>query len=263
MVLVLCVSANFAQTEITIKKKSSMKIPGLPEMPKMPAGMKNPLDDMNNRTSTVYIKGARMRSDMAVKDYSGKKDLILTTIVQCDKKRRVQFSSKKNKYYVEPLAAPTSASVKNSTKGGYVTVTGSVTDTGERAKLLGYDVRHLKEVITFTPSKNACMKETMQIEIEGWYADIPEFSCPIQRNMQEFKMDRNCFDDVDFQMKGSITGIPLKEIKKMTMQGMTIITEEEATEILKTPLADSLFEPPANYKAANTLKEVEDDSPDN
>ena len=203
-----------------------------------------------------------MRSDMSVKDYSGKKDLIQTTIVQCDKQRRVQFNSKKNKYYVEPIAGPTSKNTKNSTKGGYVSVNGSVTDTGEKAKLFGYDARHLKESITFTPSKNACMKETMQIEIEGWYADIPEFSCPIQRNMQEFKMDKNCFDDVDFQMKGGITGIPLKEIKTITTKGMSIIMEEEAVEILKTPLSDALFEPPTNYKAANTLKEVEDDSPD-
>ena len=188
--------------------------------------------------------------------------MIQTTIVQCDKQRRVQFNSKKNKYYVEPIAGPTSKNTKNSTKGGYVSVNGSVTDTGEKAKLFGYDARHLKESITFTPSKNACMKETMQIEIEGWYADIPEFSCPIQRNMQEFKMDKNCFDDVDFQMKGGITGIPLKEIKTITTKGMSIIMEEEAVEILKTPLSDALFEPPTNYKAANTLKEVEDDSPD-
>ena len=265
MFLVFCMSANFAQTQLTIKKKSSMKIAGLPEMPKMPAGTANPMDSMNNRKSTVYIKGSRMRSDLAVKDYSTKKDLIMSTIVQCDKQRQIQFNSKKKKYFVDPIAAPASKTTKNSTKGGYVTVTvtGSVTDTGERAKLFGYDARHLKQTITFTPSKNACMKDAMQIEMEGWYADIPEFSCPIQRNMSEFKMDKNCFDDVDFQIKGSITGVPLKEIKKMTTQGMTIIMEEEATEILKTPLADSLFDPPTDYKAANTLKEVEDDSPDN
>jgi hypothetical protein len=39
--------------------------------------------------------------------------------------------------------------------------------------------------------------------------------------------------------------------------------EEEVTEILKTPLADSLFEPPTDYKAANRLKGVEDNSTDN
>jgi hypothetical protein len=261
VLLMLNLTAS-AQTNLTIKKKSSMKFPGMPEMPKMPPEMKNPMDAMENRKSTVYIKGSRMRTDMPFNQYDGKTPMTQTTIFQCDKQRMITFSNKKKKYYVDSTIAPTSATTKNSQKGDYVTVTGSVTDTGERAKLFGYDARHLKETITFTPSKNACMKDKMQIEIEGWYADVPEFSCPIKRNMSEFKMDKNCFDDVDFQMKGSITGIALKEIKKITMQGNTIIMEEEVVEILKTPLADSLFEPPTDYKAANTLKEVEDDSTD-
>ncbi|NJM53469.1 MAG: DUF4412 domain-containing protein [Blastocatellia bacterium] len=181
--LVLFVSANLAQTELTIKKKSSMKIPGMESLPPMPAGMSNPMDAMNNRKSTVYIKGARMRTDMSVKSGGGKGPMVLTTIVQCDQKRQIQFNSKKKKYYQESLNAPTSATVKNAKKGGYVTITESVTNTGERAKLFGYDVKHLKETITFTPSKNACLKEKMQIEIEGWYADVPEFSCPMKRNL--------------------------------------------------------------------------------
>lgn len=262
IVLIFCGSANFAQTELTIKKKSSMKIPGMPAMPQMPAGMPNPMESMENRKSTVYIKGPRMRTEINAPSPDGKGPMIFTTIVQCDKQRRVVFTNKKKKYFLESTTALTSASVKNSSKGGFVTVSGSVTDTGERAKLFGYDARHLKESITFTPSKNACLKETMQIETEGWYADIPEFSCPLKREPREFQMDKNCFDAVDFQMKGGITGIPLKEVKKITRQGMTMVLEEEAVEILKTPIADSLFEPPTNYKAANTLKEVEDDSAD-
>lgn len=265
IITIFCVSTGFAQTELTIKKKSSIKIPGMESMPQMPAGMANPMDSLNNRKSTVYIKGARMRNDMKYdqqKKFGGKESVTQTIITQCDKQRVLQFNSKKKKYYQEPIAGQTSATVKNAKKGGYVTITGSVTDTGERAKLFGYDARHLKETITFTPSKDACLKEKMQVEIEGWYADIPEYSCPMKRNMREFQMENNCFDDIDFQMKGAITGIPLKEIKKITTNGMTMVLEEEATEILKTPIADALFEPPVNYKAANTLKEVEDDSPD-
>ena len=261
LALFVCVSAASAQTQLTIRKKSSMKIPGM-EMPEMPAGVPNPMESMENRKSTVYIKGPRMRTDMSFKMHDGKAPMIQSTIVQCDKQRNISFSNKKKKYYADSLAAPTSTAVKNSKKGGYVTVTGSVIDTGERAKLFGYDARHLKETITFTPSKNACMKDSMKIETEGWYADIPEFSCPIKRNMSEFRMDSNCFDDVDFQIKGSITGVALKETRKITTQDMVMIMEDETTEVLKNPLSDALFEPPANYTAANTLKEVEDDSPD-
>lgn len=261
--LMFCVSAGFAQTEITIKKKTSFKIPGMPAMPAgMPAGTENPFEP---RTSTVYIKGGNMRTDMPYKlpkKTGGKETVTQTMIMQCGKQRMVTYNSKKKKYYVESMAGETAANTKNSKKGGYVTITGSVTDTGERAKLFGYEARHLKQNFTMTPSKDACQKETMQIEIEGWYADIPEFSCPIKRKPSEFKMDNNCFDDVDFQIKGTVTGVPLKEVKKITMQGMTISIEEETVELTKNALSDALFEPPANYKAANTLKEVEDDSPD-
>jgi hypothetical protein len=111
-----------------------------------------------------------------------------------------------------------------------------------------------------TPSKDACMKETMQYEVEGWYADYDEFLCPITRPNQEYQTDKNCFDDFEFQTKGGIAGIALKETKKIMMQGQAIIIEEEAVEILKTPLADSLFEPPTDYKTANTLKKIENNS---
>jgi hypothetical protein len=250
-----------AQTNLTIKKKSSMKFPGMPEMPKIP-GMKNPMDAMENRKSTVYIKGSRMRNDMIVDQQDGKAPTIFTTINQTDKKQMISYSSKEKKYYVTSIIPPTSANTKNSQKGGVVTVTGSVTDTGERAKLFGFNARHLKETITMTPSKGACMKEKIQYEVEGWYADYDEFLCPITRPKQEYQTDTNCFDDFDFQTKGGIAGIALKETKKMTMKGQAIIIEEEAIEILKTPIPDSLFEPPTDYKAANSLKKVEDNSTD-
>jgi len=60
-------------------------------------------------------------------------------------------------------------------------------------------------------------------------------------------------------MKGEVTGFPVKEIKTMSMQGMTMNIEEEVVSIERVPLEDSFFEAPVGYKAANSLKEVEDD----
>ncbi len=262
--LLLCISNGYGQTELTIKKKTSMKIPGMPDMPAMPGGMSDP---MKARTSTTYIKGSRMRTDMRfeqMKMLGGRETVTQTTIIQCDKRRTVSYNSKKKKFYQESISPiETAATTKNAKKGGYITITGSVVDTGERAKLFGFDARHLKETYTMTPSKNACQKEAMTIEIEGWYADVPEFSCPIQRKPSEFRMNDECFDDVDFQIKGNgISGIPLREIKKLNMGGMSMIMEEETISLTKTPISDSMFEPPTGYRAANTLKEVEDDSPD-
>lgn len=263
VVLMLFVSANFAQTELTIKKKTSMKIPGMEEMPKMPAGAKNPLEP---RTSTVYIKGARMRTDsqMQVPKISmfggGMKTVTFTNIVQCDKQRTVTFNSDKKKYYQDSFGGASVQDVQKLKKGGYVTMSGSVTDTGNRAKLFGYEAKHLKQTFTITPSANACMKEAITVESEGWYADLPEFTCPMKRKVQDYQTDNKCYDEVIDEVKGAITGFALKEIKTITMQRQTITVEEEVTSINKTTLADSLFDAPANYTAANTLKEIQDDT---
>ena len=250
----------FAQeSDIQIKKKTSFKIPGMPALP-MGGG-----NNLENRPSTVSIKGSRMRTDMQYKKQKmtgGKETVAQTFITQCDRQRNISFNSKKKKYFVEPIAGQTSENVKSARKGGFVTMTGSVTDTGERAKLFGYEAKHLKQSFTITPGKDACQKDVLKVEIDGWYIDVPEFSCPIRRKPREFQMDGNCFDDVDFQMKGAVSGIAVKEIKTMTIQGMSLIIEEEALEITKTNLEDAFFEPPTNYQAANTLKEVEDDSED-
>ena len=249
----------FAQSELTIKRKMSMKIPG---MPAMPMGMANPFPD---RKSTEYIKGGNKRSDMESEERTkmGKKQRVTyTTITQCARQKRINFNTKKKSYYSEPIAGGMSSTeVKNARmSGGKVVMSGTVTDTGERAKLFGYDARHLKQTYSITPGPGSCQKETIKIDVDGWYIDLPQFACPIRRAPREFQMDSKCFDDVEYRMKGEVTGFAVKEIKTMTMQGMTMNMEEEATEILTTPIADSMFEPPVGYKAANTLKEVEDDS---
>lgn len=238
----------------------------MPGMPALPPGMANPMG--GDRKSVEYIKGARMRTDM---DYDtrkmtgAKKRITTTTITQCDKQRRVTFNNDKKSYYSEPMAGVTAADVKATTsktvkKGGYVVMAVTVTDTGERAKLFGFDAKHLKQVMTITPGPDSCQKETFKIEMDGWYADLPQFSCPLRRKPREFQMDSNCFDDVEYRMKGEVTGFPVKEIKTMTMQGMTVILEEEVVSIERVPLTDDLFEAPIGYKAANSIREIEDDS---
>jgi hypothetical protein len=241
-------------SDIQIKKKTSFKIPGMPSI----AGT----GELENRPSTIYLKGMRMRTDMQYKKRrmtGGKETVTQTMILQCDKQRRVQFNSKSKKYYTDLLAGDSPDAVKKAEKGGTVTLAGSVTDTGERATLFGFAARRLRQTMTLTPGKNSCQKQTIRVDVDGWYADVPEFSCPIKRDPQEFKMDRNCFDEVVYQMKGAVSGIPLKEIKTLTIDGQSINIEEEVVEVTKTTLTDDLFEPPANYKAANTLKEVEED----
>lgn len=248
-----------AQTELTIKRKMSMKMPG---MPAMPMGMANPFPE---RKSTEYIKAGNKRTDMESEERTkmGKKQRVTyTSITQCAKQRRINYNSKKKSYYSEPIAGgQSSAEVKNAkVSGGKVVMASTVTDTGERAKIFGYEAKHLKQTMTITPGPGSCQKEAIKVDIDGWYVDLPQFACPIRRVPREFQMDSKCFDEVEYRMKGEVTGFAVKEIKTISMQGMTINMEEEATEILSTPIADAMFEPPAGFKAANTLKEVEEDT---
>ncbi len=88
--------------------------------------------------STVYVKGSRKRTENGGMMGMGSD---VATIEQCDLKRTVQISDKKKLYYVEPTAesepAPTAPAkaplaAGKATKGGTVTHTSSIVDTGER-----------------------------------------------------------------------------------------------------------------------------------
>jgi hypothetical protein len=256
IILSLCVTANFAQTDIQIKKKAKKTIPGMREG--MTPAMTKQLNEMNNTTSTVYLKNSQMRTDsimkMPNKTGSSFDPVTFSVVVQCQKQRVLTFNSRDKKYYQYSLNEQSSTMGKTAKSGGSVTVSGSVTDTGERAKIFGYEAKRLKQSITFTPSANACLKEKMQIDIDGWYADIPEFSCPMKAALPDDQMGGDCLDAYNFQLKGEVTGIPLKEVKKISVDGENVSTfEEEAVEVSKTTLADTFFEPPTEYTAANSL----------
>jgi hypothetical protein len=262
IVLAFSVSANFAQNDIQIKKKSSRTIPGMREG--LSPAMEKQLREMNNTTSTVYLKNSQMRTDNIMKlpnkTGSGFQPVTYSLVVQCNKQRVVSFNSKDKKYYQYSMSGQSSLVGKTAKSGGSVTISGSVTDTGERAKIFGYEAKRLKQTIIFTPGAKACLKEKMQIEIDGWYADIPEFSCPMKATVPDDTTGGDCLDDYDYQIKGAVTGVALKEIKKIYVDGQLQSTlEEEATEVSKTTLADSFFEPPVGYIAANSIN----NSPEN
>jgi hypothetical protein len=190
--------------------------------------------------------------------FGGMKTRTMTMIMQCDRGRVISFNNQKKKYYVDD-----SKPVAGGKKGGSVTFGLTVTDTGERMRLFGYDARHIRQKITLTPGANACQKTASQIEIDGWYADIPTFSCPMKPDLTEIQAEKGCFDEIVFEIKGELVrGVPVKEIKTIKADGQTITIEEEVTELVKTSLDAALFEPPAGYQPANTKMEILKDDDD-
>ena len=177
--LALFVPAVFAQNELQIKKKVSRTMPGMAQLPtdQMTPEMAKQLKEISETTTTVYIKGSWMRTDTVGKSpkmTGGMETRTVSTVLQCDRQRLTTFDTKSKKFYQYSMSGE-----KTAKTGGYITISGNITDTGERAKVFGYDARRIKQTFVFTPSANACQKQKFQIEIDGWYADIPEFACPM------------------------------------------------------------------------------------
>jgi hypothetical protein len=273
-------AAVSAQTGIKIIKKTQIQFPGMPKIDSSKAqtgGAKKAIEMANGinkpKIQTVYIKNSRMRTDSQGVETQGGiwtmaklVERIDTDIVQCDKRQIVRFNSRKKKYFVAPFdtnwsaASAGSKSASGKSAKGVINVVNNITDTGERMKLFGYNAQHLKQSITFTGSKNSCLQGAMKMEVDGWYADIPEFSCPLPSEMTEMPMaDGECADEIRVTNKGAaMNGVALKEIRTMTMdrQKEAFVQTEEVVELTKTALEAGLFEPPAGYSLASNKAEL-------
>jgi hypothetical protein len=194
------------------------------------------------RTDTIR-KVPKMTGTMETHTYS--------TVIQCDLERVTVFDTKRKRVSRYPMREPAALAEKATRSGAYITITGTVTDTGERMKLFGYEARRYKQNIQFTPSPNACQKQAFVMEIDGWYADLPGFSCPIKMAVPEDTDGSDCMDDIIYQVKGAVTGVALKEVKTFTMDGQKMMTvTEEVTEVKPASIEAAFFDPPADYKLA-------------
>jgi hypothetical protein len=58
-------------------------------------------------------------------------------------------------------------------KGGVVTYTTTLTDTGETKEFFGRQARHVKTVAVGESSEGACQKVKTHIDVDAWYLDVP------------------------------------------------------------------------------------------
>lgn len=216
---------------------------------------------------TVYVKGSRQRTEGGGFMGMGAE---VVTIEQCDMKRTIQVNDNKKLYFIIPFATPAdettgggAANVSNNktVRGGVVTVIYNITDTGERKQMFGLTARHIKTVMTMQSSPDACSKNDMRIETDGWYVDLPQFSCPIQvpRNLIGMSERGDCQDRFVFKQSGSgRLGFPLMEKRTMSeMSGnMSFTITTETLELSTATLDASLFDIPKNYKPAKSSQDL-------
>lgn len=221
--------------------------------------------------TTKMIKGARQRTEqknsaMGAMDFMSQ----VATIEQCDLRRNVQVNDSKKLYFIEPFPeettptpnAPTRPTNTQTRRGGTVTMTYNVTDTGERKTLFGLTARHLKVLMETESSADSCGGASRsKMEIDGWYVDFSaEFNCPIDRpEMPPGRMEKpDCRDRIIFKGNRGKTGFLLNGTMTFYDEnGKAMMTQTtETLELTRSPLAASLFDVPADYRLVSSSQEL-------
>jgi len=215
--------------------------------------------------STVYVKGARER-----REDTGMMGMGSTTIVQCDQKRIITINTCTKTYMVTPMdemgpgMSPAAAMAGGEQadrgapqKGGVLTIVNEYSDTKERQKMFGLEARHIRTTMSMEPSPDACQKQGMKMEKDGWYVSLsPQFTCDAGTHRYAGGMvgrgaRPSCRDTI--RMKGGMSnpGFPLKETITFMAEGRPFTMTEEVTELSTANLNPALFDIPAGYRQVN------------
>lgn len=257
-----------------VEKASEPAIPPPPPPP--------PATDVKIRTkyvngavvseNTTYMKGVRQRFE-----FPG-----MTLITQCDLKRSLQVHDATKHFMVVPTetpVAPPSAgqnipspsdprtapeipgmptmnggAAPSKPRGGVITETTTLADTGGRKQLFGLEARHIKTVYVRQPGPNACDLKSIRIETDGWYADIPEHAaCPAVSPAPPAPAGQQaCTDRIETQQVGTAKlGFAVSTAVTTTVddgkdKDVTTMMVE-VTDLQVTSLEPALFDVPADY----------------
>lgn len=222
--------------------------------------------------STIYVKSPRKRTEGGGMMGIGAD---VATIEQCDLKQNVKISDKKRQYVISPFAdtsaqhdtpaRPTKSAPSNAgtvTKGGTLTITSSIIDTGERKQMFGLTARHVKTSMKMESSPDACSPANMHIETDGWYVDLPQFSCPVNFSAGSIPYQQparsGCQDRISLKESGGgRIGFPLQSTTEMDSgSGQTFTQTVDTIEFSKATLDDSLFNIPAGYTVAKQEQDL-------
>ncbi len=254
--LVLISLAHTSLADIKIKRKTTFKRGGY--------------------ESILYLKGARQREEMNQFSADGKQ-FSVAYVEQCDRKQMLWLDLQNRRYAVHSGGIPNGAAMafnepqvqvnqqlidkaRARSKGTLIETT-TVTDTGERRDMFGFNARHLKTVTIWEPQPKTCDGAELRRETDGWYIDLlygidcsPDLSGSIMRG---YSLDGKCFSEYLFKRHYWLEhkrngppslGYPLFEITKWhTDKGDDNITRTEVLELSTEELSASLFEVPDGF----------------
>jgi hypothetical protein len=217
-------------------------------------------------SSETSIKGARERTVSQGPNGS------TITLRQCDLKQTLTLNEQAQTYLVtkDPqdenaarAAALATGTAAPEAQGGKIVVTTTITDTGERKTLYGYQARHLKAKVSEEPSTDACTQVRQSFDIDGWFADVTKEQSACAAIAPPIQQGSGCSDRVIARKVGSGNmGYPIQEnITMPTPDGGTMTVGIITSELTKQQLPDELFDVPAGYRQVNSLAELNGAAP--
>jgi hypothetical protein len=237
-----------------------------------------------NTESTIYVKGMRKRTEAG-----GMMGMPAppVEIQQCDLQRTIKINDKKKLYFIAPFVKeeeeiidedvkapvktkPVTPVTKTTQKGGIIYIYYSITDTGERKKMYGFNARHVWTTNKMKPSPDACnMKDSILIKTDGWYIDLPQFNCPVNYKRQNYQQEENitkpdCKDRFITRRRGKgKLGFPLVETTTIIMGNGEKTTSQfetnlETLELTTAKLDSMLFEIPPGYTETKNEQDLQD-----
>ena len=217
--------------------------------------------DWLSQVNTLYLKGARQRTETVIEKMAGADPINWAVIQQCDEKRIFNLNQRDKLYASSEIedwserlrkARPVNMTQRS---GAQVMMTIDSIDTGERRQFEHYTARHVKVKIRFEPSPGASTPASVE-ETDGWYIDLPGLGCQEQAS-SGFGFARlavstgNRQDRLQIKWLGKAPrGYPIEETSLTTEAGNKTISKVELMEISEAPLNPSIFELPAGYRRA-------------
>jgi hypothetical protein len=248
--LILLCAASAASADIKIRTKTTMS--------------------GQSFEGTTYVKKSRQRTEQNFGAMS------MANILQCDLRRNIQINDKNRTYLINPFdsANPQPAdaaaasprgirpNVTETRRGGVITYTYNITDTGERKQMFGMTARHLKSSMTTESSPDACNPSRMKMETDGWYVDLQYgIDCDLSRSTAPPMISgrADCVDEYRTKMTGTAKlGYALLQTTTMFDENGREISKitTEVLELTTVPVDPALFEIPSGYTEVKTIQEL-------
>ena len=273
------------------KKKPAPKTAAAPAPPKAPEPPPPP-PPTDVRLHTAITTGAQVSENTTL--IQGPRQRVefpgMTVLSQCDLGQTLQINDQSKHYIVqkhqtaEP-AAPSPAEQQQAQmqqqmemqrqamqgkkpqapKGGVVTYTTTLTDTGETKEFFGRQARHVKTVAVGESSEGACQKVKTRIDVDAWYLDVPPSmaGCTPKAEVkpQPAPSGEACTDRLETKTIGDVKlGFPVLSTTTTTSgegvdaNSTTVKVEVDKMEV--TRLDKSLFDVPAGYTEVSSYSEL-------